>query len=78
MTNHIDATGYWIAVALVDEDGCDPSWVQMVMREKGHGHIDIDEARQWLRDNPKARCVCERCAPKAIKAEARQVQLMLL
>lgn len=78
MPTHIDATGYWIAVALVDEDGCDPSWVQMVMREKGHGQIDIDVARQWLRANPKAMCCCDRCAPKIRKAEAKQVQLSLL
>ncbi|KPF47080.1 hypothetical protein IP76_01915 [Rhizobium sp. AAP43] len=78
MTNHIDATGYWIAVSLVDDVGRDPSWVLMVMREKGHGDIDLDEARQWLKDNPKAMCSCARCSPKVEKAKPQPVQLSFL
>ena len=78
MTNHIDATGYWIAVSLVDDDGRDPAWVRMVMREKGHGNIDLDEARQWLKGNPRAMCSCAQCSPKVEKPKPQPVQLTFL
>lgn len=57
--SHIDATGWWIAASLI-EDGCDPDWVRNVMREKGHGEIDLDQARRWLAAGG-TRCLCAEC-----------------
>gem|GEM_PF-7054053 len=59
---HVDASTYWIAVSLVDDDGRDPAWVQMVVKAKGFGNIDIDAARAWLAANPKG-CRCGTCLP---------------
>ncbi|WP_041527360.1 hypothetical protein [Paracoccus aminophilus] len=60
--DHVDATVFWIAVALVDRDGKAPDWVRRVVREKGWGDIDIDAARIWIDANP-AGCACRLCRP---------------
>lgn len=81
---HVDALGYWIAVVLVD-DGHDPDWVRMVMQAKGHGDIDLDEARAWLLANPKG-CRCQICTRRwrvgPVSADKRKpappVQMVLI
>lgn len=64
LSSHIDVTGYWIAVSLVDDNRRDPDWVRMVMKANGHGDIDIVAARLWLAANPKLKCGCEQCGSK--------------
>lgn len=80
MPDHVDATVIWIAVALLD-DGHDADWVRMVVREKGHGDIDLDQARQWLAANPDGMCRCADCRPDRPSRTSRRtapVQLTLI
>lgn len=73
--DHVDATTFGIAVGLVDEDGKDPQWVRMVVAAKGFGDINIDAAREWLRQNPKG-CRCAKCSRVVVKA-SREVPMQL-